>query len=176
MSTNHSVGRFTATQEKDRSTATQENDRSAVTHKADRSKVTQKVDALRPPLRRTVPAVCFHLCRWPPVPHSAPLRPSASLRFSRPKGGASQPLNRLVRYIFFFFGNYLSACDLSAALGRVFSAVAQGHLKPKAATALAYLGQTLNQSVKLAGDEYANVFGRKCLAQKGSGMPRTTAT
>jgi len=59
----------------------------------------------------------------------------------------------------FFFGNYLSACDLSAALGRVFSAVAQGHLKPKAATALAYLGQTLNQSVKLAGDEYANVFG-----------------
>jgi len=50
----------------------------------------------------------------------------------------------------FFFGNYLSACDLSAALGRVFSAVAQGHLKPKAATALAYLGQTLNQSVKIA--------------------------
>ena len=35
MSTNHSDGR---------STATQENDRSAVTHKADRSKVTQKVD------------------------------------------------------------------------------------------------------------------------------------
>jgi hypothetical protein len=59
----------------------------------------------------------------------------------------------------FFFGDYLSACDLSAALGRVFSAVAQGHLKPKAATALAYLGQTLNQSVKLAQDEYANVFG-----------------
>lgn len=59
----------------------------------------------------------------------------------------------------FFFGNYLSACDLSAALGRVFSAVAQGHLKPKAATALAYLGQTLNQSVQLAQDEYANVFG-----------------
>ncbi len=59
----------------------------------------------------------------------------------------------------FFFGNFLSACDLSAALGRVFSAVAQGHLKPKAATALAYLGQTLNQSVKIAQDEYANVYG-----------------
>jgi len=59
----------------------------------------------------------------------------------------------------FFFGDYLSACDLSAALGRVFSAFAEGHLKPKAATALAYLGQTLNQSVKLAQDEYANVFG-----------------
>ena len=37
----------------------------------------------------------------------------------------------------FFFGDYLSACDLSAALGRVFSAVAEGHIKPKAATALA---------------------------------------
>jgi hypothetical protein len=59
----------------------------------------------------------------------------------------------------FFYGNFLSAGDLSAALGRVFSAVAQGHLKPKAATALAYLGQTLNQSVKLAQGEYANVFG-----------------
>ncbi len=59
----------------------------------------------------------------------------------------------------FFYGNYLSACDLSAALGRVFSAVAEGHIKPKAATALAYLGQTLNQSVKLAQDEYANVYG-----------------
>jgi hypothetical protein len=58
----------------------------------------------------------------------------------------------------FFFGDFLSACDLSAALGRVFSAVAQGHIKPKAATALTYLGQTLNQSVKLAGDEYANVL------------------
>jgi hypothetical protein len=59
----------------------------------------------------------------------------------------------------FFYGNFLSAGDLNVALGRVFSAVAQGHLKPKAATALAYLGQTLNQSVKLAGDEFVNVFG-----------------
>jgi hypothetical protein len=37
MSTNRSVGRSTATQEKVRSTATQENDRSAVTSKKDRS-------------------------------------------------------------------------------------------------------------------------------------------
>jgi hypothetical protein len=59
----------------------------------------------------------------------------------------------------FFFSDYLSACDLSAALGRVFSAVAEGHLKPKVATALAYLGQTLNQSVMLARNEYASVFG-----------------
>ena len=37
MSTNRSVGRFTATQEKVRSAATQENDRFAVTPKKDRS-------------------------------------------------------------------------------------------------------------------------------------------
>ncbi len=59
----------------------------------------------------------------------------------------------------FFCGNFLSACDLSAALGRVFSAVARGEVKPKAATALAYLGQTLNQSVKIAQDEYIETFG-----------------
>ena len=37
----------------------------------------------------------------------------------------------------FFSMHQVSACDLSAALGRVFSAVAKGHIKPKAATALA---------------------------------------
>src|SRR5207245_7522425 len=37
----------------------------------------------------------------------------------------------------FFSMDQVSACDLSAALGRVFSAVAKGHIKPKAATALA---------------------------------------
>ena len=42
-------------------------------------------------------------------------------------------------------GNYLSACDLTSALGRLFSAVAQGQLKPKTASTLAYLGQTLAQ-------------------------------
>lgn len=36
-------------------------------------------------------------------------------------------------------GGFLSACDLSSALGRLFSAVAQGHVKPKTASTLAYL-------------------------------------
>src|SRR5258706_16360207 len=40
-------------------------------------------------------------------------------------------------------GGYVSACDLSSALGRLFSAVAQGQIKPKTASTLAYLGQTL---------------------------------
>ena len=31
-------------------------------------------------------------------------------------------------------GSYVSACDLSSALGRLFSAVAQGQVKPKTAS------------------------------------------
>ncbi|HXA00197.1 MAG TPA: hypothetical protein VN025_20735 [Candidatus Dormibacteraeota bacterium] len=56
-------------------------------------------------------------------------------------------------------GQYISACDLSSALGRLFAAVAQGHVKPKTATNLAYLGQTLAQTVALAQNEYINAFG-----------------
>jgi hypothetical protein len=56
-------------------------------------------------------------------------------------------------------GGYLSACDLSSALGRLFSAAAQGHVKPKTASTLAYLGQTLLQSIHLAQGEYINAFG-----------------
>jgi hypothetical protein len=54
---------------------------------------------------------------------------------------------------------YVSACDLSSALGRLFSAVAQGHMKPKAASTLAYLGQTMVQTLHLAENEYINAFG-----------------
>jgi hypothetical protein len=56
-------------------------------------------------------------------------------------------------------GEYVSACDLSSALGRLFSAVAQGQLKPKTASTLAYLGQTLVQTLPLAQHEYINAFG-----------------
>lgn len=56
-------------------------------------------------------------------------------------------------------GHYLTACDLSSALGRLFSAVAQGHMKPKTAATLAYLGQTLVQTLPLAQAEYIQAFG-----------------
>jgi hypothetical protein len=56
-------------------------------------------------------------------------------------------------------GNYISACDVARSLARLFSAVAQGHIKPKTAATLAYLGQTLVQTLKLAQDEYINAFG-----------------
>ena len=56
-------------------------------------------------------------------------------------------------------GEYVSACDLSNALGRLFSAVAQGQVKPKTASTLAYLGQTLVQTLHLAQHEYINAYG-----------------
>lgn len=46
-----------------------------------------------------------------------------------------------------FCGKVLSAPDLAAALVRVLSAVAFGHIKPKTAVTLAHLGHTLNQSI-----------------------------
>jgi hypothetical protein len=55
--------------------------------------------------------------------------------------------------------NYLSACDLSLALGQLFSCVAQGLIKPKTGATLAYLGQTLLQSIPIAQHEYTNAFG-----------------
>jgi hypothetical protein len=60
---------------------------------------------------------------------------------------------------FFFSGEYLSACDLSAALGRLLAAVARGDIKPRTATTLAYLAQTLVQTLHLAQNEYINAFG-----------------
>jgi hypothetical protein len=56
-------------------------------------------------------------------------------------------------------GSFVSACDLSSALGRLFSAVAQGQIKPKTAATLAYLGQTLVQALPLAQHEYVNAYG-----------------
>jgi hypothetical protein len=56
-------------------------------------------------------------------------------------------------------GSYVSACDLSSALGRLFSAVAQGQIKPKTASTLAYLAQTIVQNLHLAQNEYVQTFG-----------------
>ena len=58
-----------------------------------------------------------------------------------------------------FCGKVLCASDFAAALGRVLSAVIGGYIKPKTAVSLALLGHTLNQSIQLAQDEYANAPG-----------------
>ena len=55
-------------------------------------------------------------------------------------------------------GAFVSAGDLSSALGRLFSAVAQGQVKPKTASTLAYLAQSLVQTLPLARHEYINAY------------------
>ena len=59
----------------------------------------------------------------------------------------------------FFFANLLTACDLSAAMAQLFTAVAQGQVKPKVASTLAYLSQTMLQSIPIAQHEYCEAFG-----------------
>ena len=60
---------------------------------------------------------------------------------------------------YFFSGHYLSASDLRSALARLFTGVVQGHIKPKTAATLTYLGQTLLQAIQLAQHEYISAFG-----------------
>jgi len=59
----------------------------------------------------------------------------------------------------FFSGDYLSACDLSTALARLIPAVLRGDIKPKTASTVAYLAQTLMQAIHLSQHEYVNAFG-----------------
>jgi hypothetical protein len=54
----------------------------------------------------------------------------------------------------FFTRDYVSAYGLAFAMGRVFVAAAQGHLKPRTAATLAYLGQTIAQCVALSRSEF----------------------
>jgi hypothetical protein len=61
----------------------------------------------------------------------------------------------LARY---FSGEYLSACDLSTALGCLIPAVIRGDVKPKVARTVAYMAQTLLQSIHISQDEYINAF------------------
>jgi len=72
---------------------------------------------------------------------------------------AADKLGRDVSY--FFSGEYLSACDLSIALGRLFPAVVRGDVKPKTAGTLAYLAQTLLQTIQLAQHEFTSSCGTK---------------
>jgi hypothetical protein len=69
---------------------------------------------------------------------------------------AAQSLSTdLARY---FSGTYLSACDLSTALGCLIPAVVRGDVKPKVARTVAYMAQTLLQSIHISQDEYINAF------------------
>jgi hypothetical protein len=134
MSANRSV---------DRSAVAHEKDHSAVAHENDRSPLCSFTFAdgrrCRTPRCSAHPHPCFFHAR----------KEAQSI--------AAQQMGRNIAAD--LSGGYLSACDLSSALARLFSGVAQGHVKPKTASTLAYLGQTLLQSIHFAQHEYINAFG-----------------
>ena len=65
----------------------------------------------------------------------------------------------------YFSGNYLSACDLSTALGCLIPAVVRGDVKPRAARTVAYLAQTLMQAIHISQHEYCEAFGSNAWRQ-----------
>jgi len=93
------------------------------------------------------------------MPHSALFRPSASCCFHARKEAQAQAAESIGRDISSrLSGSYLSACDLGSALSHVFTGVAQGSIKRKTAATLAYLGQTMLNSIQAAQHEYINAF------------------
>jgi hypothetical protein len=59
----------------------------------------------------------------------------------------------------FFSGHYISANDLSTALARLLPAVVRGDIKPRTARTVAYMAQTLLQSIHHAQSEFHDAFG-----------------
>src|SRR5713226_191655 len=94
-------------------------------------------------------------CRTPRSPH----HPHFCSDHAR-KDSQACAADKLARELFYFCsGQYLSACDLGAALGRLLPAVVRSDIKPRSARTLAYLSQTLAQSIPLSKHEYINAFG-----------------
>ncbi|HEY2547298.1 MAG TPA: hypothetical protein VGI46_14615 [Candidatus Acidoferrum sp.] len=60
----------------------------------------------------------------------------------------------------FFSGHYVSANDVSSAVARLIPAVVRGDIKPRT---VAYLAQTLLQSIHLAQSEFKDAFGQDAL-------------
>ena len=76
------------------------------------------------------------------------------------KESQSQSAEKLAKELdYFFSGDYLSACDLSTAMGRLIPAVIRGHIKPRLARTVAYMLQTQLQAIHLSQREYADAFG-----------------
>jgi hypothetical protein len=76
------------------------------------------------------------------------------------KESQAQSAEKLAKDLdYFFSGDYLSACDLSTAMGRLIPAVIRGHIKTRLARTVAYMLQTQLQAIHLAQHEYINAFG-----------------
>jgi hypothetical protein len=94
-------------------------------------------------------------CRTPRSPH----HPHFCSDHARKESQACAADKLAHELSYFFSGEYLSACDLSAALGRLIAGVARGDIKPRSARTLAYLSQTLAQTIHISQDEYINALG-----------------
>ena len=116
------------------------------------------MSSLRPQDRKSLCRFTFadgRQCRSPRSPH----HPHFCSDHAR-KDSQARAADKLARELSYFFsGQYLSACDLSAALGRLLPAVVRGDIKPRSARTLAYLSQTLAQTIPLSKHEYINAFG-----------------
>jgi hypothetical protein len=66
---------------------------------------------------------------------------------------ATEELGKDLAY--FFSRDYLSACDLSTALSRLIPAVVRGDIKPRLARTVAYMVQTLMQTIHLSLSFYS---------------------
>src|SRR5712692_2807245 len=116
------------------------------------------MSSLRPQDRKSLCRFTFadgRQCLTPRPPH----QPHFCSDHAR-KDSQACAADKLARELSYFFsGEYLSACDLSSALGRLLPAVLRGDIKPRSARTLAYLSQTLAQAIHLAQHEYTNAFG-----------------
>src|SRR5712691_6804086 len=116
------------------------------------------MSSLRPQDRKSLCRFTFvggRQCRTPRSPH----HPDFCSDHAR-KDSQTRAADKLARELSYFFSReYLCACDLSAALGRLLPAVVRGDIKPRSARTLAYLSQTLAQTIHLAEHEYTNALG-----------------
>ena len=94
-------------------------------------------------------------CRTPRSPH----HPHFCFYHARleSQSGASAKLADDIEY--FSSGKYVSANDLAKVLARILPAIIRGDIKPRLAKTIAYLAQTLNQTIQLAQHEYINTYG-----------------
>jgi hypothetical protein len=118
------------------------------------------MSSLRPQDRKSLCRFTFadgRQCRTPRSPHHPHFCSDHAQKDSQAR--AADKLAHELSY--FFSGQYLSACDLSTALARLIPAVVRGDIKPRSARTLAYLCQTLTQTIHLAEDEYTNALGAK---------------
>jgi hypothetical protein len=91
-----------------------------------------------------------------------PLSPSHPYlcTFHARKEAAARAAERVGQQIAYDLSSrYVSFADLSSALAHTISAVAQRHMTPRAATSIAYLSQTLYQSISCAETDYVRTFG-----------------